>query len=137
MYTCLKPSSIYVCMPQTYIQKSNIHTQLVDLPYRKAFQEALERVCMFENPLPVMENETYIHDQISMKSVKSCTQEALTHVCMFENPLPVMENCFKLYGVLRMRWRLSILMRRANSEYVCMYVCLTNPSKNVCMPEAF
>ena len=33
-----------------------------DLPYRKAFQEASERVCMFENPLPVMENEhTYIH----------------------------------------------------------------------------
>ena len=46
--------SVYVCMPQTYIHKPNIHTQLVDLPYRKAFQEALERVCMFKNPLPVM-----------------------------------------------------------------------------------
>ena len=47
--------SVYVCMPQTYIHKPNIHTQLVDLPYRKAFQEALERVCMFKNPLPVMD----------------------------------------------------------------------------------
>ena len=46
-------------MPQTSIHKPSIHTQLVDLPNRKAFQEALERVCMFENPLPVMENETY------------------------------------------------------------------------------
>ena len=42
-------------MPQTYIHKPNIHTQLVDLPYRKAFQEALERVCMFKNPLPLMD----------------------------------------------------------------------------------
>ena len=46
---------MYVCMPQAYIHKPNIHTRLVDLPYRKAFQEALERVCMFENPLPVMD----------------------------------------------------------------------------------
>ena len=45
----------YVCMPQTYIHKPNIHTQLEDLPYRKAFQEALERVCMLEKPLPVMD----------------------------------------------------------------------------------
>ena len=69
---CLKPSSVYVwrpqacmfervclsvyvCMPQTYIHKPNIHTQLVDLPYRRAFQKALERVCMFKNPLPVMD----------------------------------------------------------------------------------
>ncbi len=53
--------SVYVCMPQTYIHKPNIHTQLVDLPYRKAFQEALERVCMFKNPLPVMDfKHTYM-----------------------------------------------------------------------------
>ena len=52
--------SVYVCMPQTYIHKPNIHTQLVDLPYRKAFQEALERVCMFKNPLPLMDfKQTY------------------------------------------------------------------------------
>ena len=27
----------------------------------------------------------------------------------------------------------SILMRRANSEYVCMYVCMSEVSKHVCM----
>ena len=80
MYVCLKPSSVYVwrpqacmfervclsvyvCMPQTYIHKPNIHTQLVDLPYRKAFQEALERVCMFKNPLPVMKKRSNIHEK--------------------------------------------------------------------------
>ena len=55
--------SVYVCMPQTYIHKPNIHTQLVDLPYRKAFQEALERVCMFKNPLPVMKKRSNIHEK--------------------------------------------------------------------------
>ena len=55
--------SVYVCMPQTYIHKPNIHTQLVDLPYRKAVQEALERVCMFKNPLPVMKKRSNIHEK--------------------------------------------------------------------------
>ena len=57
VYVCM-----YVCMPQTYMHKPNIHTQLVDLPYRKAFQEALERVCMFKNPLPVMKKRSNIHE---------------------------------------------------------------------------
>ena len=53
--------SVYVCMPQTYIHQPNIHTQLVDLPYRKAFQKALGRVCMFKNPLSVMDfKHTYM-----------------------------------------------------------------------------
>merc|ERR1712137_583001 len=52
-----------VCMPQTYIHKPNMHTQLVDLPYRKASQEALERVCMFKNPLPVMKKRSNIHEK--------------------------------------------------------------------------
>ena len=26
-------------------------------------QDALKHVCMFENPLPVIENQTYIHTQ--------------------------------------------------------------------------
>ena len=55
MYICLKPSSVYVwrpqacmfervclsvyvCMPQTYIHKPNIHTQLIDLLIGKLFK---------------------------------------------------------------------------------------------------
>ena len=55
-------------------------------PYPKAF----EHVCIFQNPVPVMENETSTlkHTPLNVRSA----QEALKHVCMFENPLPVMEN---------------------------------------------
>ena len=87
--------SVYVCMPQTYIHKPNIHTQLVDLPYRKAFQEALERVCMFENPLPVMENcfkHTYMHAQKQVcVATKNPPEAPPKSVCMFQIPQPVME----------------------------------------------
>ena len=51
---------------------------------------------MFENPLPVIENETYTRKPKPSKLIKNHTfnssQEALHYVCMFENPLPVMEN---------------------------------------------
>ena len=80
MYVCMFEALKHVCMPQTYIHKSNIHTQLVDLPYRKAFPGALERVCMFENPLPVMENcfkHTYMHAQ---KQVCVATKILLKHL---------------------------------------------------------
>ena len=63
--------SVYVCMPQTYIHKPNIHTQLVDLPYRKAFQEALERVCMFESL-----------ERICMFEALKGMFEALKRVCL-------------------------------------------------------
>ena len=69
----------------------------------------LEHVCMFENPLPVMDFEhtymdlehTYMDLEHTYKHIVSQNfmfSEALEHVCMslehvcmFENPLPVMD----------------------------------------------
>ena len=38
---------------------SNIHTYKLDTGLKAACRKALEHVCMFENPLPVLENGTY------------------------------------------------------------------------------
>ena len=45
----------YRRMKQTLPLSRNRHVKLLQI--------ALKHVCMFENPLPVMENETYIHAQ--------------------------------------------------------------------------
>ena len=56
----------------------------------------LEHVCMFENPLPVMDFEhTYMDLEHTYKHIVSQNfmfSEAFKHVCMFKIPLPVMEN---------------------------------------------
>ena len=60
-------------------------------------------VCMFENPLPVMDFEhtymdlehTYMDLEHTYKHIVSQNfmfSEAFKHVCMFKIPLPVMEN---------------------------------------------
>ena len=55
-----------------------------------------KHVCMFQNPQPVVENETYTlkHERWELieKRPKAKLKTPLKHVCMFENPLPVMEN---------------------------------------------
>ena len=54
-----------------------------------------KHVCMFQNPQPVVENETYTlkHERSEFieKRPKAKLKTPLKHVCMFENPLPVME----------------------------------------------
>ena len=59
-------------------------------------QGAFEHVCMFENPQPFIENETYTlkHTRSIFieKPNKTLLKRLFVHVCMFENPLPVMEN---------------------------------------------
>ena len=69
MYVCMSQAAKHVCMyvssihtytlmSQTYIQ--TLSEFLVKSSLR-SIQKALKHVCMFENLLPVMENETYIH----------------------------------------------------------------------------
>ena len=43
---------------ETYTFK-HTRSELIDKAPKSETQEALHYVCMFENPLPVMENETY------------------------------------------------------------------------------
>ena len=88
--TCSKPLSLS--------WKSSIHTRLNFLEFDifEGFSDAFKHVCMFQIPLPVMENETYTLKHEPSISITNHTlnasKEALHHVCMFENPLPVMEN---------------------------------------------
>ena len=112
--------SVYVCMPQTYIHKPNIHTQLVDLPYRKAFQEALERVCMFKNPLPVMKKRSNIHETHAQSSTLF-TDESSFRVCL--SVFPWQADGFQTYTVINTYQHLS--SRRLSSMYVCLKtICL-------------
>jgi len=57
---------------------------LVGKSKKNRLQAAPERVCMFQNPQPVMENET--------STSKIILSEPLERVCMFEIPLPVVEK---------------------------------------------
>ena len=87
--------SVYVCMPQTYIHKPNIHTQLEDLPYRKAFQEALERVCIFKNPLPVMKKSSNIHERhtLTQTHAKGLHIHKHTLVPAAKPPADILNRC--------------------------------------------
>ena len=59
-------------------------------------QGTLEHVCMFENPLPVIEQETYTlkhtHSIFIEKVNKTSLKRLFIYVCMFEKPLSVIEN---------------------------------------------
>ena len=87
---------------------------------------------MFENPVPVMENETYTLQHtlsnVIKKHEKYVIRGALEHVCMFENPLPVIEN--ETYTLKRTR---SIFIGKVNNtslkKLFIMYVCL----KTLCL----
>ena len=55
---------MYVSKPSACHGKRNLNAQTYTLNFHSkteqhSTQEALHYVCMFENPLPVMENETY------------------------------------------------------------------------------
>ena len=117
----------HVCMPQTYIHKSNIHTQLVDLPYRKAFPGALERVCMFENPLPVMENcfkHTYMHAQ---KQVCVATKILLKHLLS-------LYVCFKSLS-LSWKWNINAQTYTLKFHQKSNLRSIQKALKHVCMFE--
>ena len=74
MYVCMFEALKHVCMPQTYIHKSNIHTLLNFLEFHifESFSDAFKHVCMFQIPLPVMENETYTLKYTRSIHLKPC-----------------------------------------------------------------
>ena len=81
---------------------------------------------MFENPLPVMENETYRLKHAPSKAIKNheknLIQGAFEHVCIFENPLPVIENetyTLTIHAQLSLK---SLTKLISGGSSLCMYV---------------
>ena len=102
MHVCMSQAAKRVCMYasniHTYIHSRSqtyIHT-LSDFSVNGCIKEVSDRVCMFKNQLPVMENGTYMFEHELSNAVKrtfkNVIRGALKHVCMFENPLHVVEN---------------------------------------------
>ena len=83
-YVCLKSLCLSWKMKHT---RSNMHPQKPSKSFKKLIQGAFEHVCMFEHPLPVIENETYtfnIHAQFSFnKSHKTHLRRLfIMYVCL-------------------------------------------------------
>ena len=64
--------------------KSNIHTRLNFLEFHifESFSDAFKHVCMFQIPLPVMENETYTLKYTRSIHLKPCFAYLNKYVCV-------------------------------------------------------
>ena len=85
MYVCMSQAAERVCM-----YASNIHTWHQTYIHSKltpGVRKAFEHVCMFENPVPVLEmKHTCIHSQSCLKSKKNHPEAPPKRVCMFQKP---------------------------------------------------
>ena len=74
---------------------------------------------MFENPLPVMENETYTLKHTRLIIFKKPTKQINKRVCMFENSLPVIENAKS--AIKHTCSKSPVSKNEKCVEYVCMF----------------
>ena len=74
---------------------------------------------MFENPLPVMENETYTLKRTRLIIFKKTKKQINKRVCMFENSLPVIENAKS--AIKHTRSKSPVSKNEKCVKHVCMF----------------
>ena len=113
--------SVYVCMPQTYIHKPNIHTQLIDLLIGKLFKRlssvyvCLKTLCLSWKTASNIQNETYIHEKNSWIFIfsKAFRMRLFMYVCL---------------KTLCLSWKMKHTRSNIHAQYTSR-VCLISSKK--------